>query len=81
MKFDFATAFHEHDPTDMRINYAASHFGIGAVFRWITSARSWDRRTGGERRAEARASRLRESRDGRSHTDAEFGFMAERARR
>lgn len=81
VKFDFATAFHEHDPTDMRINYAADHFGIGAVFRWITSARGWDRRGAGAQRAEARAARLREARDGRGHADADFGFMSERARR
>lgn len=75
VKFDFVTAFHEHDPADTRINYGADHYGIGAVFDWITCARDWDRRGSRERAADARAQRLRRLRDGGSAIDRDFGFM------
>ena len=79
VKFDFVTAFHEHNPTDTRIDYGAQHYGIGAVFDWITRAMEWDKRTSRDKAAEARARRLREKRDGKSSIDRDFGFMAKRA--
>lgn len=65
VKFDFVTAFHQHDPHDTRINYNAPHFGIRAVFGWLSKARVWDRRPWREQKAEARARRIRDLRDGR----------------
>jgi hypothetical protein len=78
VKFDFVTAFHKHDPTDKQINYGTEHFGIGAVFQWITRAREWDQRDASQRAAERRARRLRALRDGKSNLDNEFGFMKKR---
>lgn len=75
VKFDFVTAFHEHDPTDTRINYSADYYGIGAVFDWITRAKGWDKRSSRERGAEQRARRLRQLRDGKTSVDRDFGFM------
>jgi hypothetical protein len=74
VKFDFVTAFHQHDPHDTRINYNARHFGIRAVFGWISKARSWDVRPRRERMAEQRARRIRDLRDGRRR-DSHFDFM------
>jgi hypothetical protein len=74
VKFDFVTAFHQHDPHDTRINYNARHFGIRAVFGWISKARVWDRRPRREWKAEARARRIRELRDGKRR-DSQFDFM------
>ena len=74
VKFDFVTAFHQHDPHDTRINYNARHFGIRAVFGWINKARAWDRRPRRERKAEERARRIRDLRDGRRR-DSHFDFM------
>jgi len=74
VKFDFVTAFHEHDPHDTRINYNARHFGVRAVFKWITAARTWDRRPRREWKAEARARRIRDLRDGRRRA-GDFDLM------
>lgn len=75
VKFDFVTAFHEHDPTDTRIDYSAEHYGVGAVFDWISRARHWDARKASQRKAEARARRLRRLRDGKGSVDRDFGLM------
>jgi len=75
VKFDFVTAFHEHDPTDTRINYSAEHYGVGAVFDWISRARNWDVRRPSERKAEQRARRLRRLRDGKASVDRDFALM------
>ena len=73
-KFDFVTAFHQHRQSD-RIDYSAGHFGVTAVFDWISWAQRWDEQTRTERTALARARSIRRSRDGRTDPARDWEFM------
>jgi hypothetical protein len=73
-KFDFVTAFHQHREGD-RIDYSAGHFGVTAVFDWISWAQRWDQQGRGERAALARARAIRHSRDGRRDPARDWEFM------
>jgi hypothetical protein len=73
-KFDFVTAFHQHRQTD-RIDYSAGHFGVTAVFDWISWAQRWDEQPRKERVALARARSIRHSRDGRTDPARDWEFM------
>lgn len=80
VKFDFVTAFHEHRQTDT-INYSAGHYGVTAVFDWISWAQRWDELTRAERAALKRAKAIRHSRDGRIDPAREWTFMSRAAAR
>jgi hypothetical protein len=73
-KFDFVTAFHQHHQSDI-IDYSKGHFGVTAVFDWISWAQRWDEQRRGERDALARARTLRRSRDGRQDPARDWEFM------
>lgn len=73
-KFDFVTAFHQHRQSD-RIDYSAGHFGVTAVFDWISWAQRWDTQSKGDRLALARAKAIRRSRDGRQDPARDWEFM------
>jgi len=73
-KFDFVTAFHQHRQSD-RIDYSAGHFGVTAVFDWISWAQKWDAQSRADRTAMARARALRMSRDGRRDPARDWEFM------
>lgn len=73
-KFDFVTAFHKQKQTDI-IDYSCGHFGVTAVFDWISWAQRWDDQRRGERNALGRARTLRRSRDGRQDPARDWEFM------
>ncbi len=73
-KFDFVTAFHQHRQSDV-IDYSAGHFGVTAVFDWISWAQRWDEQTRGERASLDRARAIRLGRDGRADPAKDWEFM------
>ncbi len=73
-KFDFVSAFHQHRQSD-RIDYSAEHFGVTAVFDWISWAQRWDEQSRTERAALARARAIRHARDGRRDPARDWEFM------
>jgi hypothetical protein len=79
-KFDFVSAFHQHRHSD-RIDYSAEHFGVTAVFDWISWAQRWDEQSRSERAALSRARAIRHSRDGGRDPARDWEFMRRRSAR